>query len=85
MLNQDISWADLRRRMEDAYWDTFYDVENLLDYWQDDRIDHAFVSYADWADIIDFRGRFDNYEIPCGYVSDRSYRRYRWYAVGRPV
>ena len=40
--------------MDNLFWDTFYEVENLLDYWQDYRIDHAFVSYADWADMIDF-------------------------------
>ena len=48
MLSQDISWADLRRRMEDAYWDTFYDVENLVDYWEDDRIDRLLISYNEW-------------------------------------
>ena len=55
MLSEEIIWPVERPlHLEDAYWDTFYDLENLLDYWQDDRIDHAFVSYADWADMIDF-------------------------------
>ena len=36
--------------------------------------------------IADGHGEVDSgVEISCGYVSDRSYRRYRWYAVGRPV
>ena len=55
MLSKEIIWpVELPMHLEDVYWNTFYDVENLLDYWQDDRIDHAFVSYADWADMIDF-------------------------------
>jgi hypothetical protein len=55
MLSKEIIWPVERpMHLEDVYWNTFYDVENLLDYWQDDRIDHAFVSYADWADMIDF-------------------------------
>ncbi len=39
---------------DSTFWDVFYDLENLIDYWQDDRIDHAFVSYADWADMVMF-------------------------------
>jgi len=38
--------------MMNDFWDTYYDIENLLDYWQDDRIDHAYVSYADWAEML---------------------------------
>ena len=48
MLSDDISWGMLRRRMEDVYWDTFYDVENLVDYWEDDRIDRLLISYNEW-------------------------------------
>ena len=39
---------------DSLFWDVFYDLENLLDYWQDDRIDHAFVPYRDWADMVMF-------------------------------
>ena len=49
-----ISWADLRRRMEEVYWDTFYDVENLVDYWEDDRIDRMICGYADWLRYPDY-------------------------------
>jgi len=36
--------------------------------------------------IADGLGKVDSgVEVSCGYVSDRSYSRYRWYAVGRPV
>jgi hypothetical protein len=36
--------------------------------------------------IADGHGKVDSgVEISCGYVSDRSYRRYRWYAVGWPI
>jgi hypothetical protein len=44
----DIIWGMLRRRMDDVYWDTFYDVENLVDYWEDDRIDRLLISYDEW-------------------------------------
>ena len=39
---------------DDVFWDTFYDLENLLDYWEDNRIDHAFVTYQQWADMVIF-------------------------------
>ena len=43
-----IGWADLRRWAKSAYWDMFYDVENLVDYWEDDRIDRLLISYNEW-------------------------------------
>ena len=39
---------------DDLFWDTFYDMENLLDYWQDNRIDHTLVSYYEWANMVIF-------------------------------
>jgi hypothetical protein len=36
--------------MDFQYWETFYDLENVLDYWEDN-IDHAFVSFADWQNV----------------------------------
>ena len=65
MLIDDIIWGMLRRRMEDVYsdtlygvdnpfWDTLEKLENVLKYWTDHRIDHAFVSYGHWATMIDF-------------------------------
>ena len=50
----DIIWGMLRRRMDDVYWDTFYDVENLIDYWEDDRIDRMICGYADWLRYPDY-------------------------------
>ena len=44
-----MQWSD-----DDPFWDTFYALENVLDYWTDHRIDHAFVSYGHWATMIDF-------------------------------
>jgi len=48
MLSDDISWGMLRRRIEEVYWDTFYDVENLVEYWEDDTIDRLLISYDEW-------------------------------------
>jgi hypothetical protein len=49
MIDTELDYAE-----DDPFWDTFYDLENLLDYWQDDRIDHAFVTYQQWADMVVF-------------------------------
>ena len=42
------SWSYFEQWMEDCYWDTFYDIENLIDYWEDDRIDRLLISYNEW-------------------------------------
>jgi hypothetical protein len=49
MTDTDFDFAD-----DDPFWDTFYDLENLLDYWQDYRIDHAYVTQEQWRQMIDF-------------------------------
>ena len=49
MLDSELDYAD-----NDPFWDLFYDIENLLDYYQDDRIDHAFVTYRQWCQMVVF-------------------------------
>ena len=49
MVDNMTDWDDT-----DPFWDVFYAIENLIDYWVDDRIDHAYVSYGHWATMIDF-------------------------------
>jgi hypothetical protein len=41
-------WSYLEQWIEDCYWDTFYDIENLIDYWEDDRIDRMVCGFVDW-------------------------------------
>ena len=41
-------WLYFEQWTEDCYWDTFYDIENLIDYWEDDRIDRLLISYNEW-------------------------------------
>ena len=41
-------WSYLEQWIEDCYWNTFYDIENLIDYWEDDRIDRLLISYNEW-------------------------------------
>lgn len=52
MLDNDPNFAFISD--DDPFWDVYYAIENLIDYWYDDRIDHAFCSYAEWADITIF-------------------------------
>ena len=42
------SWSYFEQWMEDCYWDTFSYIENLIDYWEDDRIDRLLISYNEW-------------------------------------
>ena len=48
MLSEDITWATLARDMEDVYLDSLYGIDNLVEFWFDDTIDHSLISYDEW-------------------------------------